>query len=83
MSRIERVQATLKEALRTTTKRENKMVLTSRVHNIILPSWVFTTWDCYCHKTTITMDRRKDQPPHKHELTKGTSQHKPRGSKVF
>jgi len=56
MSRIERAQVTLKEAFKATTKREDKMVLTLRVHNIKLPSWLFTTWDCHCHKTAIAMD---------------------------
>jgi hypothetical protein len=70
MLRIERVQAPLKEALKATTKRENKMVLTSKVHNIKLPSWLFTTWDCHCHKTAIAMDCQEDQPVHNTNLPK-------------
>jgi hypothetical protein len=70
MSKIERVQATLREALKTTTKREDKMVLTSKVHNIRLPSWLFTTWDYDCHKTTIAMDHQENQPAHNTNLPK-------------
>jgi hypothetical protein len=70
MSRNERIQATLREALRATTKREDKMVLTSRVHNTKLPSWLFTTWDCHCHKTAIAMDCQEDQHVHNMNLPK-------------